>query len=200
MQKSMAQGLTSTVSAKNPRGRYVYAWFNNSSPFPFYVGKGVGDRAWRRHMCKGLSAYCTRLRCDSVGFHCQVVRDNMTNEGAMLLESSLVDFFFALGGCAGNQISPLRRQEVPPLWLHEVLRQFAEDIKCRESVPEEIESDVESVPEPIEIDSLLEQIIKVLDETEGQGKVCLPICLIAEKCGSTSERVFKCMKKHGLNP
>ena len=185
----MIKGLTSAVSARNPRGRYVYAWFNNSSPFQFYVGKGVGNRGWRRHMCKGLSAYCTRLRCESVGFHCQVVRDNMTNEGSMLLESSLIDFFSALGGCAGNQVSPLRRQEVPPLWLHEVLRQFAEDIKSRESVPEQMESD-----------ALLEKIINVLDETEGQGKLCLPTYIIAERCGSTSERVFRCMEKHGLNP
>ena len=185
----MIKGLNPAVSARNPRGRYVYAWFNNSSPFPFYVGKGVGNRGWRRHMCKGLSAYCTRLRCDSIGFHCQVVRDNMTNEGAMLVESSLIDFFSALGGCDGNQVSPLRRQEVPPLWLHEVLRQFADDIKSREEVSDEIESD-----------ALLEKIINLLDETEGQGKLCLTVDIIARRCGNTYKQVFDCMEKHGLNP
>ena len=185
----MSKGLTSAVSSKNPRGRYVYAWFNNSSPFPFYVGKGTGARGWRRHMHKGQSAFCNRLRSESAGFHCQVVRDGMTNEGAMLLESSLIDLFSALGGCNGNQVSGLRRQEVPPLWLSDVMRQFAEDIKSKELAVDEIESD-----------ALLEKIIKVLDETEGQGKICLADYQIAKKCGSTSELVFKCMKKHGLNP
>ena len=189
MPQSVSKGLTSAVLAKNPRGRYVYAGFNNSSPFPFYVGKGVGDRGWRRHIYKGQSAYCNRLRSESAGFHCQVVRDGLTNEGAMLLESSLIDLFSALGGCAGNQVSGLRRQEVPPLWLSDVMRQFAEDMKSRESASDEIESD-----------SLLRKIIEVLDETEGQGKICLPNYLIAERCGSTSELVFNCMKKHGLNP
>lgn len=188
--------MTKRISARNPRGRYVYAWFNRDSPFPFYVGKGVGDRAWRRHMCKGQSAFCTRLRIDSVGFHCQVVRDNMTNEGAMLLESSLIDLFSAMGGCAGNQISPLRRQEVPPLWLHEVVRQFA-DNTATDSLDFALSEDPE---DPIDSGVLLEKIINVLDATEGRGKICLTPSQIAERCGSTRELVFSCMEKHGLNP
>lgn len=189
MSTAVTDRLVKEPSAKNPRGRYVYAWFNNESPFPFYVGKGTGGRGWERHMSKGQSAFCNRLRSSSVGFRCQVVRDNMTNEGAMLLESALIDLFSALGGCQGNQVSPLRRQEVPPLWLHEVLRQFADDVKSRESIDNQRESD-----------ALFEQIIKVLDETEGQGSVCLNPSQIADRCGSTRERVVSCMKKHGLNP
>jgi hypothetical protein len=183
-------GTVNAVSSRHdPRGRYVYAWFNNDSPFPFYVGKGVGGRGWMRHMHKGQSAFCNRLRSSSSGFRVYVVRDNMTNEGAMLLEAALIDLFSALGGCAGNQVSPLRRQEVPPLWLHEVVRQFAEEMKARTIADEQQESD-----------ELFERIVSVLDETEGRGMLCLTPQKIADRCDSTRDRVISCMKKHGLNP
>jgi hypothetical protein len=181
--------VSAASSRRDPRGRYVYAWFNNDSPFPFYVGKGVGGRGWQRHMHKGQSAFCNKLRSSSSGFRVHVVRDNMTNEGAMLLESSLIDLFSALGGCAGNQVSPLRRQEVPPLWLHEVVRQFADEMKARTTANEQQQSD-----------GLFEKIVSVLDDTEGRGMLCLTPQKIADRCGVSRDSVVSCMKKHGLNP
>ena len=101
---------------KIPRGRYVYAWLNDDSPLPFYVGKGVGERAWRRHVHEdGRSMWCQQVRASSRNFRVIVVRENLTNEGAMLLESSLIAFIQMSGGVVANQIDPLRRQERPPL-------------------------------------------------------------------------------------
>jgi hypothetical protein len=107
----------------------------------------------------------------------------------MLLESSLISLFSAFGGCYGNQVSPLRRQEVPPLWLNEVMRQFTDGIRSLDC------DDTQQ-----ETDPLLEQIINLLDETEGQGCRCLTPAAIAERCEVSRDRVVSCMKKNGLNP
>jgi len=102
-----------------PRGRYVYAWFNSESNLPFYVGKGVGDRAWRRHVHSddGRSQFCQQLRSACSGFQVRIIRDNLTNEGAMLVESALISFVSSCGGFLANQVDPLRRMERPPLEL-----------------------------------------------------------------------------------
>jgi hypothetical protein len=103
-----------------PRGRYVYAWFNDESDLPFYIGKGVDDRAWRRHVHKdsGRSQLCQQVRADSSGFRVEIVRDNLTNEGALLLESSLIAFAASCGAVLANQVDPLCRKERPPLELY----------------------------------------------------------------------------------
>ncbi len=173
---------------KTPSGRYVYAWFNDDSPFPFYVGKGVADRAWKRHMLKGQSAFCNKIRSASTGFWVHIVRDGLTNEGAMFLEAALIELFSAMGGCVANQVSPLRRQEVPPLWLRDVLaRHHSQSRDERDQEPEDV---------------LLSEIIEVLDETEGRGALCLTPSKIAERLGGRygRERIVNCMKRHGLNP
>jgi hypothetical protein len=173
---------------RKPKGRYVYAWFNDGSPFPFYVGKGVADRAWQRHMLKGQSAFCNKIRSTSTGFWVHIVRDGLTNEGAMLLEAALIEMFSAMGGCVANQVSPLRRQEVPPLWLRDVLANHQD--KSRSDINEQAD------------DCLLSEIIDVLDKTEGLGALCLTPGKIAEKLGGRygRERIVSCMKRHGLNP
>lgn len=104
---------------KIPRGRYVYAWFNDQSDLPFYIGKGVDDRAWRRHIHRdsGISQLCQQIRSCSSGFRVEIIRDNMTNEGAMLVESALIAFVSQCGGFLSNQVDPLCRQERPPLEL-----------------------------------------------------------------------------------
>lgn len=177
-----------SAGTKSPRGRYVYAWFNDESPFPFYVGKGVGGRAWQRHMLKGQTAMCNKIRSSSRGFWVHVVRDGLTNEGAMLLESALIELFSSLGGCTANQVSPLRRQEVPPLWLSHVLTKQS---------PNTARAEME---EPGH--GLLSEIVRVLDETEGRGSVCLTPGKIAEKLGGRygREAIVTCMRRHGLNP
>jgi hypothetical protein len=173
----------------SPKGRYVYAWFNDESPFPFYVGKGVGDRAWKRHMLRGQTAICNKIRSTSKRFWIHIVRDGLTNEGAMLLEAALVDMFSALGGCVANQVCPMRRQEVPPLWLEEVLKVHLESVDALQ-------------PEDCDEDGLLSEIISVLDKTEGRGCICLTPGKISEHLDFRygRERIVNCMKRHGLNP
>lgn len=104
---------------KFPKGRYVYAWFNDQSSLPFYIGKGVDDRAWRRHVHNdvGRSQLCQQIRASSSGFEVRIIRENMTNEGAMLVESSLISFVLSCGGFLANQVDPLCRKERPPLEL-----------------------------------------------------------------------------------
>lgn len=190
-------------SEKQPRGRYVYAWFNDESPFPFYVGKGVGDRAWQRHLVSGASAECQRIRSSSTGFWCHIVRDGLTNEGAMLLESALISFFNALGKCEGNQVSPLRRQEVPPLWLEAVMERFR-DGRSPESALDGESGALFDADESLEDDSeqLLRKILELLDATEGRGSPCLTLCDIERRLGGMygRSRIESCMKKNGLNP
>jgi hypothetical protein len=104
---------------KIPTGRYVYAWFNDESDLPFYVGKGVDDRAWRRHVDQdGRSMWCQQVRVTSSCFRVEVIRDNLTNEGAMLVEASLIAFVRFCGGLLANQAEPLSRQERPPVELN----------------------------------------------------------------------------------
>ncbi len=101
-----------------PRGRYVYAWFNDSSPLPFYVGKGSASRAWDRHEDDhGRAMWCQTIRASCAGFRVEIVRDNLTDEGAFLLESSLMSFVAMLGGTLSNQASGMLRKERPPLEL-----------------------------------------------------------------------------------
>jgi hypothetical protein len=107
---------------KMPTGRYVYAWFNDESDLPFYVGKGVDDRAWKRHADEdGRSMWCQQVRVTSSRFRVEVIRDNLTNEGAMLVEASLISFVRLCGGLLANQAEPLSRQERPPVELSESL-------------------------------------------------------------------------------
>lgn len=114
-----ADGVDASARGRRaPRGRYVYVWINDDSNLPFYVGKGVDKRAWDRHcLDDGRSMWCQQIRSVSSGFRVVIVRDNLTNEGAMLLESSLISFISQIGGLLSNQVDPLKRQENPPLEL-----------------------------------------------------------------------------------
>ena len=100
------------------RGNYVYAWFEANNSLPFYVGKGVDNRAWDRHEREdGTAHWCQTLRVSCVGFRVEIVRDNLTPEGAALLEATLIAFVTQCGGMLANQTGPMRRQERLPLTL-----------------------------------------------------------------------------------
>lgn len=103
------------------KGRYVYLWFKDDEIFPFYVGKGVGNRAVVTHTCHWngvtLWAPCERMRQSARKFNVVIVRDNLTNEGASLLESSFIQYFTKMGVILTNQATPQLRQEIPPLAL-----------------------------------------------------------------------------------
>ena len=113
-----AKRRTPSDRGRQYRGRYVYAWFSDASPLPFYIGKGTDRRAWDRHEdADGRAMWCQTMRATAQGFKVKVIRDNLTNEGALLLESCLISFVRAMGGDLGNQVSGIRRQERPPLEL-----------------------------------------------------------------------------------
>ena len=101
-----------------PRGRYVYAWFKDGELLPFYVGKGVDSRAWDRHLRKdGQAQWCQTVRAAAKDFRVEIIRDGLTEEGALLLESVLMAFITARGVVLANQVSGMKRQERPPLEL-----------------------------------------------------------------------------------
>jgi len=141
------------------------------------------------------------MRAMSSGFFVHIVKDNLTNEGAMLLEASLIDLFARLGACQANQVSPLRRQEVPPLWLSDVVRGFRDSLSERD---ESVDADDDFFLEAQQQSNcrLLSEIVRVLDEHEGRGGVCLNISQIQDRiCGNwTYDAIYKCMAENGLNP
>lgn len=98
-----------------PRGRYVYGWYHPKLlDIPFYIGQGVYNRAWTKHtLDDGTEAPCETVRTKSTVV--KIYRDNLTLEGALLLESVLVDLFRSMGAVLYNQSETLKRRERPPL-------------------------------------------------------------------------------------
>ncbi len=105
---------------RKPVGRYIYAWYRNGENLPFYIGKGIGDRAWRHHDNGDGSApaACQVIRSSSKRFEVRILRENLTQEGALLCESLLLDFLTEQCGITlANQHGGTQRQERPPLEL-----------------------------------------------------------------------------------
>ena len=94
-----------------PKGRYVYAWFKDGEILPFYIGKGADRRAWQRHTIGGRTAYCQRLRDSASTFQVKIIKDNLTDEGASLVESVLMSFLVdTCGVILSNQSEPVIRR------------------------------------------------------------------------------------------
>lgn len=74
------------IEIKKPLGFYVYAWLEND--IVFYVGKGTGLRFEISHG----TASCEKHR-QTIGdkFKIVIIRDGLTNEGALLLEATFID-------------------------------------------------------------------------------------------------------------
>ena len=121
------------AKSKKTTGRYVYAWFAGDELLPFYVGKGVADRAWKRHVNNddGTASLCQKVRASVSGFRVEIIREGLTEEGARLVEATLIDFVKSLGGCDTNVANPVRRQEIPPLELPENM--VAESMEAQEA-------------------------------------------------------------------
>lgn len=100
---------------KRYRSQYVYGWYHPGHTLPFYVGRGQGKRAWEEHQVgrDKAKAACERERTKDTVI--KVYRDNLTVEGALLVEAVLIALFNSMGGCLSNQVAPMKRQEVPPL-------------------------------------------------------------------------------------
>jgi hypothetical protein len=101
------------------RGRYVYAWLDDG--VVFYVGRGAGTRLKVKHTT-GPPAYPIPAECqarrdriiaEGRKFSVRVIRDNLTQEGAALLESAFIAYLDP--DC--NVVRGMKRQEVPPLEL-----------------------------------------------------------------------------------
>lgn len=76
---------------RKPRGSYVYGWYDGEELF--YVGMGHGDRAFVCHKNDGMYAPCElRRRKAGKNFRVDIIRDNMTAAGAVLVESVLINF------------------------------------------------------------------------------------------------------------
>lgn len=104
---------------KRPLGRYVYAWFRQGEPLPFYVGRGVGNRASRTHHDdNGRLLPCESERRLLGGrFEIRILRDRLTAEGSRLVEAVFIDYFESIGCRLTNIHRGSRRQERPPLTL-----------------------------------------------------------------------------------
>lgn len=104
---------TPTESKVKTKGDYVYGWFDNDGIF--YIGRGCNNRAWERHInsSDGTLAKCETLRINSKGFYVRILKDNLTLEGAILIESVLIDLLRPYG----NINRGTSRQERPPLEL-----------------------------------------------------------------------------------
>lgn len=106
-------------STGTPKGRYVYAWFKNEEVMPFYIGKGIDSRAWERHIdpVNGKLQYCEQVRISATSFEIRIIRDNLTEEGAALIEATLISFLSGCGYVLSNQMEGRGHREVPPLTL-----------------------------------------------------------------------------------
>jgi hypothetical protein len=89
-----------------PVGHYVYAWHDSYGVF--YVGRGTNGRINDPHTNQACGK---RRREAGTAFRARIVRDNLTLEGSILVESVLI----AELKPACNRANGTRRQEVPPL-------------------------------------------------------------------------------------
>lgn len=100
-------------------GAYVYGWYDGDECF--YVGKGVDRRAWEPHIDEsGRSMACETRKINAANFYIVIFRDRLTQEGAYLVESVLIDVLKPF--C--NQVAGLRRQEVEPLTIESLMRTY----------------------------------------------------------------------------
>lgn len=101
-------------------GYYVYGWRIKGESLPFYVGKGIGKRAWLVHnLSKNREAACQYIRSTIGSSNVEVIiyRDNLTKVGAIFAESVLIDTFNKSGALLTNQHPGTRRKLNPPFIL-----------------------------------------------------------------------------------
>ena len=106
-----------SLKNERPTGFYVYIWMDGDTPF--YVGKGVGRRAWIRHVHRDkTSTYCEKRRANcGDNFRVLIARQRLTEEGAILVESVLINTLRNLGFILYNDTDGSKRLESPPLEL-----------------------------------------------------------------------------------
>jgi predicted nucleic acid-binding Zn ribbon protein len=92
-----------------PKGYYVYAWLDAGAVF--YIGIGQGERVTTRHTIGNMDSPCEQWI--GVRFAARIVRDNLTDEGARLIESVLINAIRP----ACNSAKGHKRVDRPPLTL-----------------------------------------------------------------------------------
>lgn len=76
-------------------GVYVYLWFDDCATLPYYVGSGTGTRAEQQHV---------GLRDPA---RVEIVRQGLTREEALLVESTLIKALKLVGATLVNVANPM---------------------------------------------------------------------------------------------
>ena len=75
-------------SGFEPRGSYVYGWYDADGLF--YIGKGKAERWTACHLNDGSLAKCEAHRQQCSGFQIRILAHDLTPEEASLIESTMI--------------------------------------------------------------------------------------------------------------
>ncbi len=85
--------LPINLNKKNPHGKLTFASLLGLKHIPFYIGKGVGNRAYdlNRNETHRKTRYFMKERGRDIEVY--IIRENLTEAKALEIESKLIDIF-----------------------------------------------------------------------------------------------------------